>query len=722
MSLPLLLLAYGSGLPIAAKAAREASKPNLLFMMADQLRADTQGADARFGGAPNTPNLDKLAAEGLRFTNSYSSTPTCTPARAAILTGLSPWNHGMLGYGAIAHKYPFEMPVALQAIGYSTSSIGKDHFGWDSSTDLPPLDPKTDTGDKGSGTPHGYERMSLYDGLVGQPDDYHQWFTREMPGHKAEEGWPTLSMNSWMGAPFVFEEYLHPTAWVGQQAVDWIANVSTDRPWFLKVSFHRPHSPYDPPARVLNATSASMLPTVQLAEDGWDRVFHGGEGYPSGCGPHDPQAWCGLMPQAEQQLARRSYYANVAFIDEWVGKILGALDQRDLTKNTFILWTADHGDGQGDHYHWRKGFPYQFSANVPLIFRWPESYGPTKTPRGTVITELVTELRDVFPTMLDAAGAMDTIPANHTLDGTSLLCLLHDATGAACRHQGGGQPAGPGWRPWLDLEHSLCYNASNHWSALTDGKMKYIFNACPTCSFPPREQLFNLTADPGERHGLHADPAYELELAKWRGRMVRQFEAEGRGDAWVKGGELQPRPKQTYSPHYPGHHGWWPGSTCKNVSLAAGDKLNLEPEAGDAGTNVCQDLIASRQLLSLVVAPKLCVAATGTALVLDNCDPATAAKKWRVESAIRDPPAEVIHAGSGLCLTGNAAGAVFLAKCPPTEPVAVWAQLQPEANLTKWTSGPGGRLCNSAGCLSVVAGQAAGLAHPWGGVRRSFLR
>eukprot|EP01052_Picozoa_sp_SAG31_P062194 SAG31_NODE_21200_length_555_cov_1.210526_1_plen_140_part_10 len=93
MSLALLLmLACGSGLPTVAKAAKEASsRPNLLFMMADQLRADTQGADARFGGAPSTPNLDKLAAEGLRFTNSYSSTPTCTPARAAILTGLSPW-------------------------------------------------------------------------------------------------------------------------------------------------------------------------------------------------------------------------------------------------------------------------------------------------------------------------------------------------------------------------------------------------------------------------------------------------------------------------------------------------------------------------------------------------------------------------------------------------------------------------------------------------------
>jgi hypothetical protein len=85
-----------------------------------------------------------------------------------------------------------------------------------------------------------------------------------------------------------------------------------------------------------------------------------------------PKAWCGLMPSAEQELGRRSYYANVAFIDEWVGKVMAALAGSNFVENTFIIWSADHGDGQEDHFHWRKGFPYQFSANVPFILRWPE--------------------------------------------------------------------------------------------------------------------------------------------------------------------------------------------------------------------------------------------------------------------------------------------------------------------------------------------------------------
>lgn len=160
-------------------------------------------------------------------------------------------------------------------------------------------------------------------------------------------------MNGWMGAPFVFAEYLHPTAWVGQQAVDWLTAASSTVPWFLKISFHRPHSPYDPPARVLNATTEEMLPPAQIAKNGhadeWDSVFHGGEGFPSGCGL-DPgcghegcglAAWCGLMPKAAQQLGRRSYYANVAFIDEWVGKIVATLSSRGFDTNTFIIWGAD---------------------------------------------------------------------------------------------------------------------------------------------------------------------------------------------------------------------------------------------------------------------------------------------------------------------------------------------------------------------------------------------
>jgi hypothetical protein len=86
-------------------------------------------------------------------------------------------------------------------------SLAQIDFGWNNSDDRPPLDPKFDTGDKGSGTPHGYQRMTIYDGLEGQPDDYHQWFNRQNTSlNEPEQCWPTLNMNGWMGAPFVCDE------------------------------------------------------------------------------------------------------------------------------------------------------------------------------------------------------------------------------------------------------------------------------------------------------------------------------------------------------------------------------------------------------------------------------------------------------------------------------------------------------------------------------------
>lgn len=100
-------------------------KPNILFIMTDQHRGDCIGCDGN--SVIKTPNLDRLAKEGAHFSNAYSCTPTCTPARSAILTGLSPWHHGMLGYGRVANYYPEELPRAMREAGYQTIGIGKMH-------------------------------------------------------------------------------------------------------------------------------------------------------------------------------------------------------------------------------------------------------------------------------------------------------------------------------------------------------------------------------------------------------------------------------------------------------------------------------------------------------------------------------------------------------------------------------------------------------------------
>jgi arylsulfatase A-like enzyme len=147
--------------------------------------------------------------------------------------------------------------------------------------------------------------------------------------------------------------------------------------------------------------------------------------------------------------------------------------------------------------------------------------------RGKVLREPV-ELRDVLPTLVDAAGG--PVPAG--LDGQSLLSLIRGK--------------GPRWREAIDLEHDICYAPRNHWNALTDGRFKYIFWA-PDGS----EQLFDLKEDPGELHDLSKETRHQSKLKDWRQRMVKHF-AE-RGEPFVKHGKLLNRPQSMlYSPNYPG--------------------------------------------------------------------------------------------------------------------------------------------------------------------------
>ena len=535
-----LVLTLLPGLFATALAARPGhAKANILFLMADQMRFDAFAAGKNHSGHAGTPAhdvpswtpaLDGLAREGMLFARAYSSTPTCTPARAALLTGQSPWQHGMLGYGRVARRYPFEMPRALREAGFTTHSFGKDHFDWNES-DTRAFEPNR----------HGYQTTDLYEGIVTEQDDYHRWFRQFSDLSPEKAGWPTLDMNSWRGAPFELQnESLHPTKYVGDRAVAFLkaqGRAARERnasfqPWFAKVSFHRPHSPYDPPRRILDAIRDIDLPPVVVG--GWDDLFKTDEKH---CGPQNLDAWCGAMPDPALSVARRAYRGSIAFVDEQIGRIMGALEEEGLLESTFVLFTADHGDGQGDHYHWRKGYPYEFSAHVPMIVRWPAAFADNLKPRpqrGRVDVTHIVALRDVFPTFLDVAGAMGSVPKNHTLQGASLLPLLSGTGGAD-------------WRPWLDLEHTTCYNATNHWNALSDGEMKYIFNA-----FSATEQLFNMTADPYELRDLSATPTLTPQLDLWRSRMVQQFKEEERGPDWVKEGKLQQRTVPcVYSPNYP---------------------------------------------------------------------------------------------------------------------------------------------------------------------------
>ncbi len=479
----------------ALLAAQSRTRPNILFLMADQHRGDCMGVSGN--NAIHTPNLDRIAREGARFRCAYSSTPTCTPARSALLTGLSPWHHGMLGMTRMALKYPVEKAQVLSEAGYYTACIGKNHYY-----------PQR--------TPHGYKTVLLDEsGRAESPEfrsDYRAWFYSEAPTLNPDAtgiGW-----NDYPAKAYVLPERLHPTKWTADCAVNFLAKYERPEPFFLKVSFSRPHSPYDPPQRFMNQYANAELPAAKVAKwagryavrnsDKWD-IWHGDLG-------------------AEQvRSSRQGYYGSVSFIDEQIGRILETLEKRGLLEQTLIVYTSDHGDMTGDQNLWRKSYAYEPSAHIPMLMRWPT--GLIAAERGQVFSNPV-EIRDLLPTFLDAAGA-----GERKTDGTSLLKLV--------------KSKGAGWREFIDLEHDICYSPENNWNALTDGKTKYIFHARDG-----EEQLFDLVADRHELNDLALQPAYAGELRKWRNRMIEHMSE--RGAPYLVNGKLGLRPKGLkHSPLFP---------------------------------------------------------------------------------------------------------------------------------------------------------------------------
>lgn len=498
--IPLLLHGVGSG------AAGARVKPNILYLMTDQHRGDCLGCAGN--KLIRTPNLDSIAAEGVLFSNAYSSTPSCTPARSGILTGLSPWHHGMLGYGRVAGQYPFELPQAMRDAGYYLFGIGKMHW-------------------------YPQKKLRGYHGLLvdesgraetpGFVSDYRLWFRQQAPDLNPDAtgiGW-----NDYRAKAYALPERLHPTTWTADRAVEFIEGYNRSEPFMLKVSFARPHSPYDPPQRFLDMYKTEDMPAPHKGD--WaDR-------YAPHDDPPNPNQWHGDLGIRQTQESRRAYYGSITFIDEQIGRILAALKERGIYDNTMIVFFADHGDMLGDHNLWRKTYAYEGSAKIPMILRWPSSMGMDDR-RGGKRSQPV-ELRDILPTFLDAAGA----PMPSHLDGKSLLDPVRGRT--------------DGWRPFIDLEHSMCYG-NDHWTALTDGKQKYIYYA-----YDGREQLFDLEKNPGECHDLAGESDWQDALKRWRQRMVTHLSQ--RGPEFVENGNLAIRKKRClYSPNYPPNPGGQPGN------------------------------------------------------------------------------------------------------------------------------------------------------------------
>ncbi len=269
----------------------------------------------------------------------------------------------------------------------------------------------------------------------------------------------------------------HPSTWIVSEAQDFLRRRDTRKPFFLYLGFHRPHPPYDPPQWAFDQYLGVEMPPPPVGDwveevlDPLDDSWRA-----------DPNI--SKLSGHAYQRARAGYFGHISHIDLLLNRFLETLAEYNLRSNTVVCFVSDHGEMLGDHHAFRKTLPYEGSARVPFLLSGPG------IPSRKVVDDKVIELRDVMPTLLDAAG----LAPPPGLDGNSALGL---ATGDDAL-----------WREFLHGEHTG-FGQSIHY--LTDGRHKYVW-----WSGTGREQLFDLQTDPQECRDL----THSATLPIWRGRLI----------------------------------------------------------------------------------------------------------------------------------------------------------------------------------------------------------
>ena len=361
MSRPLITLAaLVALLPAAAHAAEAPSRPNILYIMADDHAAHAIGA---YGSRINkTPNLDRLAQEGMRLDACFCVNSICTPSRACILTGKYSHKNGVPVFNRFDGSQP-TLAKYLHAAGYYTGIIGKWHLGSD---------------------PTGFDRWTI---LPGQ-GVYHNPDFLEAAGRRQIEGYVTNVITD--------------------LAIDFLKNRPKDKPFFLMCHHKAPHRPWDPddkhftlydegdipePATLRDdyatRTDAAREATMRVGRDLNRRDLKGAP--PPGLKGDDLLKW-------KYQRFIKDYLCCVASVDDNVGRLLDYLDKEGLSKNTVVIYTSDQGFFLGDHGWFDKRFMYEQSIKMPFLIRWPGVIKPGTTQAAMVLNV------DFAPTLMEIAG------------------------------------------------------------------------------------------------------------------------------------------------------------------------------------------------------------------------------------------------------------------------------------------------------------------------------
>jgi arylsulfatase A-like enzyme len=437
-----------------------------------------------------TPTLNRLAGSGTLFTQAYSTTPTCIPARRALMTGTSAKTHGDRIFDE-RREMPANLPTLPQTFrnnGYQAFAVGKLH-----------VYPQRDR--------IGFDDVILNEEgrhqFDGRPDDFELFLKHQ--GYAGQELTHGMGNNEYVARPWHLPESCHPTNWTTREMCRTIQRRDPRKPGFWYCSYVSPHPPITPP------------------RDYWDMYMNLGVDDPiGGDWARDPETWPYALKKhnerfqslspTEARLARMGFYAQCTYIDHQIRLLIGTLREEGLLDNTVILFTGDHGDMLGNHNLWCKPPMLEWSAKIPMILV-PATNDPRYAHHRT--DDRLVCLRDVMPTLLDLCNL--NIPP--TVEGMSMV-------GSEKREQ-------------LLCEH---YEDERAFRMLRTRRHKLIWYPVGN-----RFQLFDLVKDPNEMHDLSALAKSKNLLAELKTRLLSELWGSD-FEQWVRDGKLVGEPDRKFVP------------------------------------------------------------------------------------------------------------------------------------------------------------------------------
>ena len=476
-------LAEGRGIALSAQQA--AARPNIIFIMADDHAAHAIGA---YGSRVNrTPNIDRLAQQGMMFRNVFATNAICTPSRASILTGQYSHINGVPVFNRFDSTRQTFVRL-LQAGGYHTGIVGKWHLGSD---------------------PAGFDHWEILPGQGAYVDPVLYTAT----GEKRYAG-------------------RYATDLITDLAIDFVKTRPADRPFFLMVHHKAPHRNWVPDEAHREQFEDRWIPEPVTLWDNYATrtdALHENEQRvfadltrndlkippPSGLAGAELAAWLATKPDEVvvtrggeavtlrgESLARwkyqrymKDYLGTIQSIDDNVGRLLAALDGEGLAQNTMVVYTSDQGFFLGDHGLYDKRFMYEESIRMPFLVRWPAAIAPGSQNDAIALNV------DFAATFLEAAGL--AVPAD--MQGRSLLTLLQGRKPADWRtsmyyryyHDPGDHNTRAHYGVRTETHKLICYWKQDQW------------------------ELFDLVADPYELHNLYGQPGHEEITAALKAELQR---------------------------------------------------------------------------------------------------------------------------------------------------------------------------------------------------------